>query len=417
MIPINGPSRIDTNERNMAEVPGGLKREIRRAALAFAKQNAMDNKARRMDAALFMQIYGDDSTESVADACLAGTGPWSGLYDEMIMINTPTPGVTGTQTKNLIVKPVLWPASRGKQYVVGKGGLDFVNIFETKYKIGEGSTSNEVQRFSGKSLVYEGQLVVDTVRVACTIATTRFLQNGEYPEGKDFNDLLLFVRQQCFLEFSGGLNEERLDSRKDKFKSNNPADMPQKYYFTGFVAFCLFGPKPLSGRYLAIFDPDVESIGGKAIAMSTRPDANGTVQKLKKAATKIERMASRVRVGIAPKDMVEAAKLEDNRISSKRKALSDLLQASNTEVSNLVAEKQAVIAQIKVFNDAGWKPKAKELADKMDTLDSEIEDAKKRGRQWSDELDQDRQHPPKRAYDKVMKLFECAEPLANVDEA
>jgi hypothetical protein len=193
--------------------------------------------------------------------------------------------------------------------------------------------------------------------------------------------------------------------------------MPQKYYFTGFVAFCLFGPKPLSGRYLAIFDPDVETIGGKAIAMSTRPDANGTVQKLKKAATKIERTSSKVRVPITPKEMVEAAKLEDSRIASKRKALSDLLQASTAEVRNLVAEKQAIIDQIKVFNDSGWKAKAKELADKMGTIDTEIEASKLRVRKWSDELDQDRKNPAKRAYTKAMKLFECEEVVATEDDA
>jgi hypothetical protein len=400
----------------MAEVPGGLKREIRRAALALAKQNAMDNKARRMDAALFVQIYGDENTEPISDGCLAGKGLWAGLYDEMIMINTPTPGVVSTQTKNLIVKPVLWPGSRSKQYMVGKGGLDFENVFETKYKVGEAGPTTGVQRFSGKSLVYEGQLVVDTVRVASAIATTRFLVNGEYPEGKDFNDMLLFVRQQCYLEFSGGLNEERLDARKDKFKSTNPADMPTKYYFTGFVAFCLFGPKPLSGRYLAIFDPDIESIGGKAIAMSTRPDANGTVQKLKKAATKTERMISKVRVGISTKEVIEAAKLEDARMASNKKALSDLLHASNEEVRNLVAEKQLLLDQVKVLNEAGMKPKAKELADKVDTLDTEIHAAKKRGRQWSDELDSERNAPPKRAYIKAMKLLDCEEPVAAADD-
>lgn len=224
----------------MSEAPGGLKREMRRAALALAKQNAMDNQAKRMDSALFSQVYGnaEANIESVAAALLGGTGPWTGLYDEMIMINTPTPGVLSTQTKSLVVKPVLWPAGRGKQYMVGKGGLDFEGIFQTKYKAGEGGTDT---KFNGKSLVYEGQLVVDTVRVACAIANTRFLENGEYPEGKGFNDMLLFVRQQCYLEFAGGLNEERIEYRKDKFKSTNPADMPQKYYFTGMsIAAGLF---------------------------------------------------------------------------------------------------------------------------------------------------------------------------------
>jgi len=401
----------------MIEVPGGLKREIRRAALAYAKQIAMDAKCRRMDAALFSQIYGDEGSDSVANDCLAGKGPWAGLYDEMILINTPSPGMSSTQTKNLVVKPVLWPASRGKQYMVGKGGLDFENVFETKYKVGEGGPQQGVQRFSGKSLVYEGQLVVDTVRVACAIATTRFLKNGEYPDGKDFNDMLLFVRQQCYVEFSGGLNEERMDSRKDKFVSNSPADMPQKYYFTGFVAFCLFGPKPLSGKYLAIFNPDVETIGGKAIAMSTRPDANGTVQKLKMAATKVERPTTKVRVGFTHKEMAEAARLEEGHTAGRRKALSDLLQASSSEVCNLVAEKQAAIAHIKVCLEAGWKDKAKELSGMLATLDNEIDASKKRGRQWSDELDEDRKNPPKRAYEKTMMVLFCSEPAANPDEA
>lgn len=189
------------------------------------------------------------------------------------------------------------------------------------------------------------------------------------------------------------------------------------FHIAGFIAFALFGSKPLSGTHLAIFNPDIEAIGGKAIAMSTRPDANGTVQKLKKAAKKTDRMASKVRMGIVPKDMVEVAKLEETRVAAKQGALSSLLQSANAEVGNLIAQKQTLVQQIKVFHDTGMKNKIKDLAEKLDVLDGEIDDAKKRGREWGDELNQDRKRPAKRGYSKVIRLFDCDETVTGADDA
>ena len=70
-----------------------------------------------------------------------------------------------------------------------------------------------------------------------------------------------------------------------------------------------------------------------------------------------------------------------------------------------------------LFIDTSMKlHKAKELADKVGTLDTEIDAAKKRGRQWSDELDHERKAPPKRAYNKAMKLLDFEEPVAAADD-
>mmetsp|Transcript_70998 Transcript_70998/g.199166 ORF Transcript_70998/g.199166 Transcript_70998/m.199166 type:complete len:422 (-) Transcript_70998:73-1338(-) len=397
----------------MADTPGGLRRELKRAVLCMSRQLVLDSHAKRQEDAMYYCVYGNEEagTESMAQAMLDGTGVWSGLYDELLLINSVDPN-SQTQTKRLVVKSVLWPASKGKQFIVGQGGLTFEGIF-LKTKADANPEDNvDPKYFSAKTLQGEAQLTVSSCRTATEIATKKFLrEDGEYPPGKSFQDMLLFVRQQCYLTFLGGLNEERLEYRRARLSMpmTDPEQMPHNYYFTGMIAFCLFGPKPLSGKYLNIFNPEVESVMGQPITSSIRAEnkAKFTDGRIK---PKISRLNRLQKMGLGVKDLVQAAQLEQIRTANRHKVLTDLMQASNAEVQSLIAQKKTLVEQIQAYNQVpALKTRCAQLSDKLDALDEEIEIQRKRGSEWLDELDEDRKNAPKRAFQKCMKSIGCEE--------
>ena len=110
------------------------------------------------------------------------------------------------------------------------------------------------------------------------------------------------------------------------------------------------------------------------------------------------------------KELVQAAQLEQSRTSNQQKVLTDLLQASNVEVQNLVVEKKTVAELTQVYK--GDKDRLKLLADQLDQLDEAIVTQRKRVRKWQDELEESLKTAPKRAYRKCMKAVDCDEPDA-----
>lgn len=396
----------------MADAPGGLKRELKRAVLTMARQLALDSHAKRQEDALYAGVYGNEGADSMAQAMLDGAGVWAGLYDELILINSIDPS-SQSQTKSLVVKPILWPATKGKQYIVGQGGLSFEGIFLKSKADANPEENVDPKYFSPKTLQGEAQLTVNTVRTATEIVTSKFLrQDGEYPAGKSFRDMLLFVRQQCFLTFLGGLNEERLDHRRAKLAlpMNDPEQMPHNYYFTGMIAFCLFGPKPLSGTYLSIFNPEVENVLGQPITSAIRAENKGK-SSIGGASKKLSKLKFLQNRGLGVKDLVQAAQLEQIRNTNRHKVLTDIVQASNAEVQSLIAQKKAMVEQIQAYAQIpALADKCNDLTEKLDALDEDIDSERKRRRVWLDELDEDRQIAPKIAFQKCMKSIGCEDP-------
>jgi hypothetical protein len=396
----------------MADAPGGLKRELKRAVLAMARQHVLDANAKRQEEALYAQFYGNanNGTESLAQTMLDGTGVWAGLYDELLLINSIDPD-SESRTKQLIVKPILWPATKGgKQFIVGQGGLTFDGVFLKTKADATPEENADPKYFSAKTLQGEAQLVVNTVRTATEIATSRFLTNdGEYPPGKSFKDMLLFVRQQCYVAFLGSMNEERLDYRRAKLVSPiMPEQMPFNYYFTGLIAFCLFGPKPLSGKYVSIFNPGVESVLGQPVTPVIRAENKG--RSTGGATPKKSKLKLLQNRGLGVKDLVQTAQLEQIRTTNRHKIITDLMQASNADVQGLIAQKKTLVDQMQAYGQIpALKSRCTELTDKLDALDEEIDTQRKRGREWLEELDDDRRHAPKRAYEKCMKSIGCEE--------
>jgi hypothetical protein len=397
----------------MADAPGGLRRELKRAVVALARQLVLDSNAKRQEEALYGRMYGNESdgTESLAQAMLDGTGVWSGLYDELVLINSVEPD-SQSRTKRLVVKPVLWPATKGKQYIVGQGGLTFDGVFLKTKADANPEENTDPKYFSAKTLQGEAQLTVSTARTATEIATSKFLQqDGEYPPGKSFRDMLLFVRQQCYLTFLGGLNEDRLDYRRAKLALPlDPEQMPHNYYFTGMIAFCLFGPKPLSGTYLSIFNPQVDNVLGTPVTAEIRAE-----NKSKSPGGRASQNHSKLKLlqnrGLGVRDLVQAAQLEQIRATSQHKVITDLMQASNAEVQSLIAQKKTLVEQIQAYGQIpSLGSRIAGLTGKLDVLDEEIDTRRKRSREWQEELNEDSKNAPKRAFEKCMKSIGCEEP-------
>lgn len=59
-------------------------------------------------------------------------------------------------------------------------------------------------------------------------------------------DMLLYVRQQCYVKFKGKKNM-KLVKNKHEPDDMVAEDMPAKYFFTGYFSFALFGPQATSG--------------------------------------------------------------------------------------------------------------------------------------------------------------------------
>jgi hypothetical protein len=83
--------------------------------------------------------------------------------------------------------------------------------------------------------------------------------NGDNPSGTRLEDMLLFVRQKCYVLFKGKKNMVLCKKSKPQGEFVEE-DMPVKYFFTGFFAFIVFGPQGISGSTLECLSVDGEHI-------------------------------------------------------------------------------------------------------------------------------------------------------------
>ena len=160
------------------------------------------------------------------------------------------------------------------------------------------------------------------------------------PSGKKTDDMLLYVRQKMFVKLRGGKDGKAMSRAKRAGKTVLEDDMPDKYTFTGFFAFVLFGPHGLSELKLSCL-----SVDGKGVPQQGRRSAREEDGEQKKAAKAAAGAPSKRDVSVHEK--ATAAHLAQRDLIDQRQNIRELLFVEATCYTNLFEELKQVEFAIK----------------------------------------------------------------------
>ena len=151
-----------------------------------------------------------------------------------------------------------------------------------------------------------------------------YMKNGNYPSGKGFDDMVLYVRQKCYEEFWGAKNMASANKKKEKRPTAD--EMPPNYVFTGFYCFMLLGPQGLSDVTLPV-------LAGKS---------SDKIPKMGRAAIRAMESESR--------DVEREAGMGSTGVYKRGTSKGDTTTVSSTLASTELSEKNIAISHMRESN-------------------------------------------------------------------
>jgi hypothetical protein len=263
----------------------------------------------------------------------------------------------------------------GSRYILEENGFDKATI----------SVNNKGNKLlDGRNINEKALLVIATLKFAYQFHSEFVSANGDNPSGTKLEDMLLFVRQKCYVLFKGKKNMKLCKSSKCTGEFSEE-DMPVKYFFTGFFAFLLFGPQGISGTTLECLSPDGKNSKKKSRAMARKEEVE--VKQREREAANGGYVPDDYRRGVNIRDKVSCAQIAQAEMKEARQNVRELLLICNDDHRNTLQEIDLVGRMIKTGEDCGADTTS--LGERMTELFGSlksIQDRKESLRKESDRL-------------------------------
>jgi len=82
-----------------------------------------------------------------------------------------------------------------------------------------------------------------------------------HPSGNKLEDMLLCVRRAMWVKLRGAKDGAGASKKPaSEFEDKEPEDMPMEHFFTGFMAFVLFGPRGICHHRLSCLSEDGKGV-------------------------------------------------------------------------------------------------------------------------------------------------------------
>jgi hypothetical protein len=187
----------------------------------------------------------------------------------------------------------------------------------------------------GRNINEKALLVIATLKHASLFHKEFVDKNGENPSGTRLEDMLLYVRQKCYVLFKGKKNMTLC--KKSKLTGEfNEEEMPVKYFFTGFFAFILFGPQGISGTTLECLSSDGKNVSKKSRAQARKDDLE--VRKKERDTAVGGFIPEDYRRGVNLRDKVSCAHIAQAEMKEARQNVRELLLICNDDHRNTLQE-------------------------------------------------------------------------------
>jgi hypothetical protein len=245
------------------------------------------------------------------------------------------------------------------------------------------SLNGSKKRITGRNINEKALLVISTLRDAYCFYNQFVSTNGSNPSGTKLEDMLLHVRQQCWLKFKGKKNMA-LARRQKTTGSEEPLkveDMPAKYFFTGYFAWVLFGPQGISGESLSCISPDGDSVPKKGRAQARKDDLEVRNKERETAADGY--IPEQYHRGVNLKDKVSAAQIAHFQAREANQNVRELLHICNEDHKNVLAELGMVTKMIERGEENGNDTSS--LVDRMNELFESLSEIKERKKKLNKE--------------------------------
>ena len=357
-------------------LPDPIVQEIRSLVAVLCRNHTMTGKTgdgeTNLNQVLLMEkiFHGSEGYASHLELFFEGKGPFECAFTDSELENNMEGNQERASGKLLELRAVLH-CDLSARYIVGQSGFNTSAIAICK-----------ANKLEGRNINDKALSVIATLKFAYRFHGEFVQGNGENPSGMKLEDMLLYVRQKCFVLFKGKKNMY-LCKRAKNDKVFTEDEMPLKYFFTGYFAFVLFGPQGISGHSLECLTPDGEGVKKKSREQARKED---------QMAKKSERDASvggyvpgDYNRGIMIRDKVSCAHIAQAEVKEARQNVRELLFICNQDHQNILEEIKLLGKMIEVgtSNDVDTT----ELRDDMNELYGSLKLLRKRKKDLTEESD------------------------------
>lgn len=116
-------------------------------------------------------------------------------------------------------------------------------------------------KLPGRNLIERANKVMANYKFTLKYQSEYASAHDGDPSGNKLEDMLLCVRKKMWLKLRGAKDAAGAAKKPaSEFKDMTDDDMPSSYFFTGFMAFILFGPRGICHMRLSCLSADGKGI-------------------------------------------------------------------------------------------------------------------------------------------------------------
>lgn len=203
----------------------------------------------------YKAFHGTESHQSVVDLLLKGSGYYANAF-ERVDIEVNRAGNEDRASLGVVLElKEHFHCDPSSRYAVHDPGFTRAGI----------SRQND-KGIAGRIIYDKALQVIANYKHALKHYKEYMDEDGNCPSGKGLEDMLLYVRQRMFVEFKGCRNKPTGAAGRNKAEVEEE-NMPVKWFFNGYFAFVLWGPKGLSLETISALSED-----GRGVKKQSRAD-------------------------------------------------------------------------------------------------------------------------------------------------
>ena len=236
---------------------------------------------------------------------------------------------------------------------------------------------------SGRILYDKALQVIQNYKHALKHCDDYVDSNKNDPSGKKLEDILDYVRRRMCVEFKGCRNKPTGKAALKK-PSVNAEDMPVKYVFNGYMAFALFGPRPLSSYTFTCFSKDGEGVEKKS--RSVIKDVNKKTKDAERNAGTGGFVPEEYRRGVSLAAKASVAHLAQNECSSHLTTLREVLNSVIQDAKQTLDEYNSACEQLKEARELNLTAEIDNFVKWKASLMSDLISIREKKRQYESDL-------------------------------
>ncbi|CAB9517845.1 unknown protein [Seminavis robusta] len=312
-------------------MPAYVMQELRNTVAVYCRELVMGNKDMKdssQEDMMYACYHGDTTRMSHVEGLTKGEEPFTEMFYKLELETNREGNEERAQAKvnYMLELKGTFHLILDKRIIVYENGF-------TEKSLCEDGKSGKVQKVSARNIYDKARFSIANYRIALVFYKeySGTLEPGVNPSGQSFDDMILYVRRKMFIALEGKTRKRTLTKKEKeagKVFDKTEDDMPEKYLFQGYFAFCLWGPIPLSGRTLSCFAADHKS----KVEKKSRKDAREEQAKQKAYERSVDEGADETfKRGVPLQEKKVAIQMAAAAHANEQKNARDLLAIANAD--------------------------------------------------------------------------------------